>query len=47
MDRLLEATQIRPGFDPKLADEPLTAVAIARERVGLSAVAVEGEHQLP
>ena len=46
-DRLLEATQISAGLDPKLADEPLAAVAVARERVGLSTVAVEGQHQLP
>ena len=36
-----------PGLDPELLDERLPAVAVARKRVGLSTVAVEGEHQLP
>ena len=46
-DRLFERTQLRAGLDPELLDERLPAVAVARKRVGLSTVAVEGEHQLP
>ena len=36
-----------PGSIPNSLDERLPAVAVARKRVGLSTVAVEGEHQLP
>ena len=46
-DRLLELPQLRAGLDSELVDEPLPAVAVARKRVGLSTVAVEGQHQLP
>jgi hypothetical protein len=46
-DRLLEPAQLGRGLDSELVDEPLPTVAVARERVGLSTVAVEGEHELP
>ena len=46
-DRLFERLQPGAGLDPELLDERLAALAIARERVGLSTVAVERKHQLP
>jgi hypothetical protein len=36
-DRLFQAAQLGGGFDGELVHEPLPAVAVARECVGLAA----------
>ena len=46
-DRLFERSQLRARLDSKVAGQPLPAVAVARERIGLAPVAVERKHQLP
>lgn len=43
----MERTQTRPRVDAELLDQPLPAVAVAGQRIGLTAVTVESEHQLP
>ena len=45
-NRPLQFPQRAAGLDPKVDDERLSGVLIGRERLGLAAGAVEGEHQL-
>ena len=44
-DRALELAQLRARLESELADERRPCIGICRERVGLAAGAVEGEHQ--
>jgi hypothetical protein len=44
--RLLERPQLLAGLEPELADEEVARLAVRRQRVGLSARAVEREHEL-
>ena len=46
-DRLLQGPQVEPGLDSKVACQPLPAVAVAGECIGLSTFAIERKHQLP
>ena len=45
-NRAVEGLQLRPGLDPELLDERPARVVIRRERLGLTATAVEREHQV-
>ena len=45
-DRGLQTLERRPGLDAELLDERLTGVLVRRERLHLTARAVEREHQL-
>ena len=44
---LMHLTQRRPGIDAELLDESFAHLPVGVERVGLSAAAILGEHQLP
>ncbi len=45
-DRLLEAAQGDARLHPQLAHQALVGVAVGRQRLGLAAAAVQGEHEL-
>ena len=45
-DRLLELAQIAPRLQPELLDERDARLAVGVQRLGLTARAIEGEHEL-
>ena len=45
-DRLLEARQRRVGFDTQLLDERLAQPSVCAQRIGLTAAAIQGHHEL-